>query len=148
MYHPLTPQECFLSSSDNFYNAELARKQKARIIENNVKGSYVFLKHDGEKIIHEFTPYKRPISSFPTKNSEDRDAPIVIWEMPIINPPYGLYVAGVDPYRQNQAIYSDSLGAVYIFKRMHDIMGEKSQDTIVASYVARPNDKMKWQEQA
>lgn len=147
MYHPLNPKECFLSSSINFYNAELARQQKKKLTDNNITGSCVFLKYDGEKIIHEFTS-KRPISSYPVKATEDKDAPIVIWEMPIVNPPYGLYVAGVDPYRQNQAEYSDSLGAVYIFKRMHDIAGEKLQDAFVASYVARPEDKGKWEEQA
>jgi hypothetical protein len=148
MYHPLTPAECFLSSATNFYNGELARLQKAKLTENNITGSHVFLKHDGEKITHEFVPHKRPISSHPVKKTEDKDAPIVIWEMPISNPPYGLYVAGIDPYRQDEAVYSDSLGAVYIYKRMHDISGEKLQDAFVAAYVARPKDKAKWEEQA
>ena len=53
-----------------------------------------------------------------------------------------------DPYRQGKAVYSDSLGAVYIYKRMHDIFNEKFQDMFVASYVARPDDKEKWNEQA
>ena len=61
------------------------------------------------------------------KPNESKDAPIVIWEMPIQNAPYGLYVAGVDPYRQGKSAYSDSLGAVYIYKRMHDIFSEKFQ---------------------
>ncbi len=64
------------------------------------------------------------------------------------NPPYGLYVAGVDPYRQGQAKYSSSLGAVYIYKRMHNFLSEKFQDMFVASYVARPDKKEKWEEQA
>jgi hypothetical protein len=59
-----------------------------------------------------------------------------------------LYVAGVDPYRQGQSAYSSSLGAVYVYKRMHDITGEKYQDMFVASYVARPDKKDKWEEQA
>ena len=63
---------------------------------------------------------------------------MVIYEFPIESPPYGLYVAGVDPYRQGQSKYSDSLGSVYIYKRMHDLTGEKYQDMFVASYCARP----------
>ncbi len=53
-----------------------------------------------------------------------------------------------DPYRQGQAAYSTSLGTVYIYKRMHDIMGEKYQDMFVASYAARPDKKDTWEEQA
>jgi hypothetical protein len=59
-----------------------------------------------------------------------------------------LYVAGIDPYRQGQAKYSTSLGSVYIYKRMHDLTGEKYQDMFVASYCARPDKKETWEEQA
>jgi hypothetical protein len=147
MYYPLTPEECFLSTANNIYNVTAAKAQQKHIVEKGWFGTPVILKHDGEKIIHEFTD-KRPISTFPTKPTEDKDAPIVIWEFPIDNPPFGLYVAGVDPYRQGKAEYSDSLGAVYIYKRMHDILGEKYQDMFVASYVARPDDQDTWNEQA
>ncbi len=82
------------------------------------------------------------------KNSDDKDAPIMIYEFPITSPPYGLYVAGVDSYKSGKAKYSTSLGAVYIFKRMHEISGEKFQHMFVASYVARPDNKGKWEEQA
>ena len=54
---------------------------------------------DENGIKHEFTD-KLPLSNFPLKPSDDKDAPIVIYEFPIENAPYGLYVAGVDPYRQ------------------------------------------------
>jgi hypothetical protein len=102
---------------------------------------------DGDGIKHEFTD-KLPITNFPLKNTDLKDAPIVIYEFPITNPPYGLYVAGVDPYRQGKSAYSTSLGAVYIYKRMHAINGEKYQDMFVASYVARPDKKEVWDEQA
>ena len=147
MYYPLTPEECFLSQVSNIYNTIAAKNQQKHIVEAGWFGTPVFLSHDGDKIVHEFTD-KKPISTFPTKPTEDKDAPIMIWEFPIENPPFGLYVAGVDPYRQGKAAYSDSLGAVYIYKRMHDLVGEKYQDMFVASYVARPDDQDKWNEQA
>jgi hypothetical protein len=50
----------------------------------------------------------------------------------------------VDPYRQGKSAYSSSLGAVYIYKRMHSITGEVYQDMFVASYVARPDKKETW----
>jgi hypothetical protein len=107
----------------------------------------VILFLDEGVVKHEFTD-KQPISNFPLKNSDLKDAPVVIYEFPIENPPYGLYVAGVDPYRQGKAAYSSSLGSVYIYKRMHAITGEKYQDMFVASYCARPDKKDTWEEQA
>lgn len=148
MYYPLTPEECFLSSSINIYNARICKSQQNNIKALGTPGSPVELYHDENgKISHIFSN-KLPISSFPMKNNESKDAPVMIYEFPIENPPFGLYVAGVDPYRQGQAKYSSSLGVVYIYKRMHDIQSEKFQDMIVASYAARPDRKEEWEEQA
>ena len=49
---------------------------------------------------------------------------------------------------QGRAEYSDSLVAVYIFKRIHDIQSDRYQNLFVASYVARPDSKDKWNETA
>lgn len=147
MYYPITVDECFLSASQNIFDIEGAKRQKARLINQERTGVPVILFNDGDKISHEFTD-KAPISNFPLKVHDNKDAPIVIYEFPVENPPYGLYVAGVDPYRQGQAAYSSSLGSVYIYKRMHDITSEKYQDMFVASYCARPDKKETWEEQA
>jgi hypothetical protein len=147
MYYPLEVDDIFLNEDTNIFDIEAAKRQKARLIGQERTGTPVILFHDGEKISHEFTD-KQPITNFPLKSSDLKDAPVVIYEFPLENPPYGLYVAGVDPYRQGQAAYSTSLGSVYIYKRMHDITGEKYQDMFVASYCARPDKKETWEEQA
>jgi hypothetical protein len=147
MYYPLNVEECFLSSSENIFDIEAAKRQKTRLQEADHSGTPVILFDDGEGVKHEFTD-KEPITNFPTKKDDNKDAPVIIYEFPISNPPYGLYVAGVDPYRQGKAAYSSSLGSVYIYKRMHTISGEKYQDMFVASYCARPDDKKTWEEQA
>lgn len=147
MYYPLTVEECFLRDQNNIFDTEAAKRQKFRLQERERTGTPVILLHDGEKIIHEFTD-KQPISNFPLRSSDEKDAPVIIYEFPVESPPYGLYVAGVDPYRQGQSAYSSSLGSVYIYKRMHDIAGEKYQDMFVASYCARPEKKDTWEEQA
>ena len=147
MYYPLEVDDIFLNEDTNIFDIEAAKRQKTRLLNNERTGTPVILFSDGEKIAHEFTD-KQPITNFPLKNSDLKDAPIVIYEFPIENPPYGLYVAGVDPYRQGKSAYSTSLGAVYVYKRMHDITGEKYQDMFVASYVARPDKKEQWEEQA
>ena len=146
MYYPLTPKECFLSSSENFFNTDIARNQKERLEVQypGLKiGMYVDLVEEGEKIIHK-PSLKLPVSSFPRNARENTNCPIVILEHPIPDPPYGLYVAGIDPYRFEKALNSDSLGAIYIFKRSYDALGDSFQDMPVAWYVARPDSKDTW----
>jgi hypothetical protein len=147
MYYPLEVDDIFLNEDTNIFDIESAKRQKNRLLQLERTGTPVILFNDGEKIAHEFTD-KQPISNFPLKPSDLKDAPVVIYEFPVDTPPYGLYVAGVDPYRQGKSAYSSSLGAVYIYKRMHEINGEKYQDMFVASYVARPDKKETWNEQA
>jgi hypothetical protein len=147
MYFPMEVDDIFLNEDTNIFDIEAAKRQKTRLLNNERTGTPVILFNDGEKIAHEFTD-KQPITNFPLKNSDLKDAPVVIYEFPVENPPYGLYVAGVDPYRQGKSAYSSSLGSVYIYKRMHDITGEKYQDMFVASYCARPDKKETWEEQA
>ncbi len=147
MYYPLEVDDIFLNEDTNIFDIEAAKRQKFRLLQQERTGTPVVLFYDGEKIGHEFTD-KQPITNFPLKPSDLKDAPVVVYEFPIDNPPYGLYVAGVDPYRQGKSAYSSSLGAVYIYKRMHDITGEKYQDMFVASYCARPDNKDHWNEQA
>jgi hypothetical protein len=147
MYYPQEVDDIFLNEDTNIFDIEAAKRQKARLLQSERTGTPVILFQDDGTVKHEFTD-KQPITNFPLKNSDLKDAPVVIYEFPVENPPYGLYVAGVDPYRQGQSAYSSSLGSVYIYKRMHDITGEKYQDMFVASYCARPDKKETWEEQA
>ena len=147
-FWPLVPSDSFLVLTKNDFNIEAAKAQKNRLTALGKTGTPIELYHDGEKICHKFTD-KIPITKFPAGNTDSLDAPPVIWEFPIDDePPFGLYIAGVDPYRQGKAEYSDSLGAVYIFKRIHDIQSDRYQNLFVASYVARPDSKDKWNETA
>ncbi|NLR60697.1 hypothetical protein HGH93_21485 [Chitinophaga polysaccharea] len=145
MYYPLTPAECFLSASSNQFNIEAAKKQKEKLSSLNITGTPIEIFHDGEKLQHKFTD-KLPISSFPTKATERKDGCIVMYEPPVKNAPFSLYVAGIDPYKQDNSKYSTSLGAVYIYKRMHRIAGDSYQNMLVAQYVGRPSTITEWNE--
>lgn len=147
MYYPKKVDDIFLNADTNIFDIEGAKRQQIRLRTAERTGIPVILFPTETGVGHEFTD-KMPISNFPTKPSDEKDAPVVIYEFPISDAPYGLYVAGVDPYRQGKAQYSNSLGTVKIYKRMHDLMGEKYQDQFVASYAARPDDKKKWEKQA
>jgi hypothetical protein len=147
MYYPQEVDDIFLNEDTNIFDIEAAKRQKFRLGQQERTGTPVLLYDDGQGVRHEFTD-KLPITNFPLKNTDMKDAPVVIYEFPIEAPPYGLYVAGIDPYRQGKSAYSSSLGSVYIYKRMHSIAGEKYQDMFVASYCARPDKKETWEEQA
>ena len=147
MYYPQEVDDIFLNEDTNIFDIEAAKRQKIRLLQQERTGTPVVLYSEDGTIKHEFTD-KQPITNFPLKNSDQKDAPVIIYEFPVENPPYGLYVAGVDPYRQGKSEYSSSLGSVYIYKRMHEITGEKYQDMFVASYCARPEKKETWEEQA
>jgi len=145
-YWPRVPSHSFIVLTHNDFNVEAAKAQQARLKAIDFSTHCVKIFNDGEKLVHE-TVDKLPITEFPVK-SQDKDAPIQMWEPPIQNAPFGLYVAGVDPYRQGEAEYSDSLGVVYIFKRMNSITGEGYQNMFVACYAARPESKNVWNENA
>jgi hypothetical protein len=147
MYYPQEVDDIFLNEDTNIFDIEAAKRQKFRLLQQERTGTSVVLYDDGDGVKHSFSD-KLPISNFPLKSSDQKDAPVVIYEFPVENPAYGLYVAGVDPYRQGKSAYSSSLGSVYIYKRMHTISGEKYQDMFVASYCARPDKKETWEEQA
>ena len=147
MYYPQEVDDIFLNEDTNIFDIEAAKRQKSRLLSEERTGTPVVLYDDGNGVKHMFTD-KLPITQFPIKATDKKDAPVVIYEFPMESPPYGLYVAGVDPYRQGKSAYSDSLGSVYIYKRMTSISGEKYQDMFVASYCARPDDKKTWEEQA
>jgi hypothetical protein len=148
MYYPKTVDDVFLNEDTNIFDIEIAKRQKTKLLQQDSVGTPVVLFLDEEGKIRHETSDKKPISNYPLRSSDSKDAPIVIYEFPIEDPPYGLYVAGIDPFRQGQAAYSSSLGSVYIYKRMHALTGEKYQDMFVASYCARPDKKDTWEEQA
>ena len=155
MYFPLDPKECFMKGSDNIFNVEIAKRQKDKLA-SEYPGFNIGMRveldevvENGEKRIIHRPSTKIPISTFPCKHNENRDAPIVIIEHPMKDPPHGLYVAGADPYRHVVATSnSESNGAIVIFKRMYDSLSDKFQDMPVAWYVARPDNKSTWNENA
>lgn len=145
-YFPVKPSECFLVLSSNPFDVEAAEKQLFKIKKlNTYSGIPVELKENENGVIYHVGTDKSPISEFPLRE-QDPTGCIMIYEFPMANPPWLLYVGGIDPYKQDRAKYSESLGSVYIFKRFHSITGEKFQDMIVASYTGRPGNKVEWYE--
>lgn len=144
-YYPIKPSESFLVISQNPFNVDQAKAQQLRIKEKGLTGIPIEIYHDGDKLVHKFTN-KKPVDRFPVRSGDDITGCIVMIEPPLVGSPWGLYTAGIDPYNQSKSSNSDSLGACYIFKRVHNITGEGYQDMIVAYYVGRPDDQFEWYE--
>ena len=148
-YWPLKPSQSFLVIKANNFDVTAAKKQKIRLKELGITGTPIEIFYDEQNNLkHKFSE-RTPIIEYPLKNvdSDYVKGCVVMYEPPIKGAPFGLYIGGVDPYKQDES-QSDSLGAVYIFKRMHDILGDKDQNMIVAEYVGRPSTLDEWCEMA
>jgi hypothetical protein len=77
---------------------------------------------------------------FKMKKSDDTRGCIQIWEHPQEfngKVPFGLYIAGTDPYDQDQSVSTASLGSTYIYKTFYTAEG--IYEWPVAEYTARPS---------
>ena len=159
MYYPLNDDELFLISEEDDIFAdikEMAKEHLAYLESIDIEEEYVWMGRDNKdkgavKCITA-DPSKKPIFDYPIKDKDkhkyDFDAPIVIWEHPIAGQEYGvLHVSGADPYNQDEAPTSQSLGSFYIYRRTYDPISGRFQECFVASYVARPSNINKWREQ-
>lgn len=81
---------------------------------------------------------KLPIGNFPRKELDRLDAPGIMYDPPRHKESYYLHIAGLDPYNQAVTETSNSLGAFYILRRANMDLDDPFQDTMVFSYVARP----------
>lgn len=146
MYYPITVDDIFLNVGLNMYNTKACQKQQQAIEDAGITGIPVELYSDGTKICWRDSN-KEYIKEFPV-DRQSKDAPIMIYEFPEPGAPKFLYTFGVDSYTQDEAGTSDSLGTVYIYKRMHSLTGEGLRDAFVASYAARPDTQAEWDENA
>ena len=136
--HSETPAEAFTELSGNIFPKKELQKQLARIRTNkklaNAKQVGYLTEVKGE-IVWNISKNKNDIKEFPLPKTADPTGAIVIWEHPVKDAPFGLYIAGIDPYDQDQS-GTNSLGSCIIYKRFQDF--ESYQDVIVAEYTGRP----------
>jgi len=140
MYDPRSIEDMFLRAGGNPFSQwrdELKRHQTMLLdTKPGIAGKLV--KVNG---IVEFQPVaKIPITRFPAEVYDDLDAPIVIYDLPRKEHKnaFYLHIGGFDPYNTAKTDTSSSLGAFYLIRRMYSTE-DAYQDTMVASYVGRPD---------
>lgn len=136
---PLKPQEAVLELGKNIFPRKLLMDQLTRIRTNKKLQS---MKHivdlswgeNGQVIATE--KKSGDITTYHLKKDDKPSGSVVIWEYPVKDPPFGLYIGGCDPYDHDES-FTNSLGSTFIFKRIQ--AGEAWQDVIVAEYSGRPD---------
>lgn len=136
---PIKPREAVLELGKNIFPRKLLLDQLTRLRTNtklrNMK-HIVDLNWDGNGQIIATEKKTGDITEYPLKKGDKPHGSIVIWEYPIKDPPFGLYIGGCDPYDHDDS-FTNSLGSVFIFKRVK--AGEAWSDVIVAEYSGRPD---------
>lgn len=98
---PLKPQEAVLELGKNIFPRQLLMNQLTRIRTNeklrNMK-HVVDLAWDGEGQVKATEKKSGDITTYHLKKDDKPHGSIVIWEYPIKDPPFGLYIGGCDPY--------------------------------------------------
>lgn len=97
---PIKPQEAILELGKNIFPRKLLMDQLTRIRTNvkikNMK-HIVDLSWDGNGGVQASEKKSGDITTYHLKKDDKSDGSVVIWEYPIPDPPFGLYIAGCDP---------------------------------------------------
>lgn len=97
---PLKPQEAVLELGKNIFPRKLLMNQLTRIRTNeklrNMK-HIVDLIWDGNGGVKAEEKKSGDITTYHLKKDDKPHGSVVIWEYPVKDPPYGLYIAGADP---------------------------------------------------
>lgn len=135
---PLVPSEVFLTRTGNLFPvadlltrlAELEASNKER---NHDYIGELYIDASAKKVQWKPNAKLKPIYNFPIRGNEDLSGCVIIYEMPYVDKdgdiPYGMYLAGTDPYDHDESTTS-SLGSTFVINKL--------TNRIVAEYTARP----------
>ena len=138
--HCFTPAEACLQISANIFPKEELIRHLAYIRTNesvrNFKqvGKLVYDENNLLKWVQSERP--KDLTKYKVDKDQDPSGEIVIWEHPVDNPPFGLYIGGCDPYDHDKS-QTGSLGSIFIYKRYQNF--DNTYNMIVAEYTGRPS---------
>lgn len=141
---PFTPAEAFIITKGAKFPASLLARQLADIeTKKDLKflGDKVILDLKSDGTIEPILKQDLKALDWPFKKDEDksdREGCIIIYEHPkeAMNSPYGTFFATCDPYDQDEAENSNSVGSCIIWKTITN--ADEVYDFPVATYHGRP----------
>ena len=137
--HPLKPAHAMMKIGVSTFPVDDLRKQLEELEENpkeyREKEYWGKLVESKDGLIWKHNRSLIPINDFPLKDLRFKKGAYSIYEMPVKNESDGLisdgiYIAGLDPYDDDQAPNSPSLGSGWLLNVL--------TDRIVAEYTGRP----------
>lgn len=144
--HPITPREAMMKLTGNIFPVQdlLSIVAKLELDSQYEKGLYkgkFEIEEDG-KVIFKQNDKAKILYKFPHKKEDNLDAPVILYEQPYIGEdgkiPYGIYIAGIDPYDHDHS-QTGSLGSTFIINKL--------TGRLVAEYSARPETAKVYYEQ-
>lgn len=150
--NPMLPSEAFLIDNSNLFPVPELTAHRDWLLSQSQEGAHVGQcgklvfeaeDKDNDNVVLRWKPDLTSSLSpapFRVKKGEQPDGCIQIWEHPqrfngVI--PYGLYIAGTDPYDHDLAHTTDSMGSTFIYKTFIAEDGV-SHNWPVAEYTGRP----------
>jgi hypothetical protein len=140
--HPNKPSEAFLTVNFNDFPVEEMSARRNVILRDNLhlkRGTPGMMYRDADTGKPRFKPdlekKLEPLWRYKLE-SPNIEGCVVIYEPPIPSLNYMDYKGGYDPYRQQQAKTSTSLGSTYLYRG--PIIGKDPCPKIVATYIGRP----------
>lgn len=131
---PLTWREGFLRDKSAVFSSIemlewLSKVETIPTLRDNKKKIELYFDDNGN-IKSKLNPDLEDIINFPLGKDENKRGCIVTWMDPVENSPYGRYIAGCDPYDQDKADSTDSLGSFFVYDRL--------ANQFVAEFTGRP----------
>jgi len=135
---PLVPSEVFLTRTGNLFPVADLLTRLAELEASNRERNHdyigeLFVNTETKKVEWKPNAKLKPIYEFPVRGSDDISGCVVIYEMPYEDKdgdiPYGMYLAGTDPYDHDESTTS-SLGSTFVINKL--------TNRIVAEYTGRP----------
>jgi len=135
---PLVPSEVFLTRTGNLFPVADLLNRLAELEASNRERNHdyigeLYIEASTKKVKWKPNTKLKPIYDFPVKASDDIAGCVIIHEMPYEDKdgdiPYGMYIAGTDPYDHDESTTS-SLGSTIVLNRL--------TNRVVAEYTGRP----------
>lgn len=135
--HPLDSDDVYLSGDKNKFNAIGMRNHRNWIIEKEKRGKKYYFLENADKKITKVLTNDEIILDYPYKGGAS-NPPVEVYEDIEEEPPFGLYVIGLDDVKHNTSD-GDSVISVTVYKRGHEM--SEWADRIVCTYATRPERK-------
>ena len=123
---PLVPSEVFLTRTGNLFPVADLLTRLAELEASNRERNHdyigeLYVDTTTKKVSWKPNAKLKPIYEFPLRGSDDMAGCVLIYEMPYEDSdgviPFGMYIAGTDPYDHDESTTS-SLGSTFVLNKL------------------------------